>query len=81
MIGKPLLTLSLLTFTLTSNAVYADSVAGGKRHFPRELRASSFTDNLALNGVPSGAQLAPTAVRCAYHYQGGPKSNLWTCSR
>jgi hypothetical protein len=96
MTGKYLLTLSLLTFTLTSNAVYADPVADRKRHFSHELRASSLMDNLVLNRVPSDPRLAlqsgtyygsggnynsATGDRCAYQYQGGPKSNLRTCSR
>jgi hypothetical protein len=89
MTGKRLLTLSLLPFMLMSSAAYADSVASKKRHVSHEVRPYSVADDLAVNRAPSGGRLAPqagsyygsTAEHCAYQYQGGPKSNLWTCRR
>jgi len=89
MTGKRLLTLSLLPFMMMSSAVYADSVTSKKRHVSHEVRPYSVKDDVALSGVPSGGRPAPqtgtyygsTAERCAYQYQGGPKSNLWTCRR
>jgi hypothetical protein len=67
MTAKHLLTFSLLTFTLTSNAVYADPVAGGKHYLSHELRASSLADNLAVGfgrafDLPREAELAMAKV-------------------
>jgi hypothetical protein len=87
MTGKRLLTLSLLPFMLMSSAAYADSVASKKRHVSHELHPYSVKDDLAVNRVPgrlakqTGSYYGSTAQRCAYQYQGGPKSSLWTCQR
>jgi hypothetical protein len=90
MIGKRLLTVSLLLpFMVISSLVHADATPSKKRHWPNELRDYSFRQGSALNRVAPRAQVLPeaesnhglTTERCAYQYQGGPKSSLWTCRR
>ena len=70
MTGKPLLTVSLLLpFMVMSGVVHADSKITKKNHRPNEVT------------VRAQAMPRPTTERCAYQYQGGPKSSLWTCRR
>ena len=75
MTGKQLLTvLLLLPFMAVASVVHADPTITKKRHSATELRSSQ-------------AQVLPraegsyglTGTSCVYQYQGGPKSNLWTC--
>ena len=74
MTGKNLLTVPLLLPLLAmSSVVHADRTATKKRHQDPELRSSRA---LALPPVGNDGR---TAESCAYHYQGGPKANLWTC--
>jgi hypothetical protein len=74
MTGKHLLTVSLLLpLVAMSRVVHADQTAPKKRHWDNELRRSRA---LALPPVGNDGR---TAESCAYQYQGGPKSNLWTC--
>ncbi len=70
MTGKPLLTVSLLLpFMVMSGVVHADSKITKKNHRPNEVT------------VRAQAMPRPTTERCAYQYQGGPKSSLWACRR
>jgi hypothetical protein len=82
MTGKRLLTVSLiLPFMAISSVVDADPITAKKRHSPSEVRSYSFRDTTAR--AQAGPQVysdyGPTTASCTY--QGGPKSNVWTCQR
>jgi len=90
MTGKRLLTVSLLLpFMVISGVVHADSKITKKKHWPNEVRSYSFEQDSALKRTTIRAQARPrvtrdyrpTTERCAYQYQGGPKSSLWACRR
>jgi hypothetical protein len=75
MTGKHLLTVSLLLpFMAISSVVHADPTTTKKRHWAPELRSSR------AQALPQAdSNYGPPVESCAYQYQGGPKSNLWTC--
>jgi hypothetical protein len=83
MTGKRLLIVSLLLpFMGASSVVHADPTATKKRHWANELRSYSFKkDRMAPSAQAAPQDYGPTAESCAYRYQGGPKSSLWTCRR
>jgi len=93
MTGKCLLTASLLLpFMLISSIVHADSAAAKKRYLANEQRnypswegsGPNRTVTRAEVGTPRpqfGNDFGLSGGRCAYQYQGGPKSSLWTCRR
>jgi hypothetical protein len=81
MTGKTLLTVSLLLpFMAISSVVHADATTTKKRHWASEPRITSFSSSSRAQTVPEGGGGHGAGVEsCAYQYQGGPKSNLWTC--
>ena len=82
MIGKSLLTVSLiLPFMAISSVVHAEATAANKRHPPNEVRSYLFKDTTvrAQAGPQIYTDYGPTTASCTY--QGGPKSNVWTCQR
>jgi hypothetical protein len=87
MTGKHLLTISLLLpFMAISSVVQADAATATKRHmiFNQTMaRAEALPRPSPYYGSGVGAYYGTgTATEaCAYQYQGGPKSSLWTCQR
>ena len=93
MTGKCLLTASLLLpFMLISSIAHADSTTAKKRYLANEQRNYPSSESSGLNRTATRAEVGtprllfdndfgPSTGRCAYQYQGGPKSSLWTCRR
>ena len=93
MAGKCLLTVSLLLPSmLISSIVHAGSADARKRYLANERRNYSSWEHSGPNraatradvGTPQpqfGNDFGLSTSRCAYQYQGGPKSSLWTCRR
>jgi hypothetical protein len=82
MTGKSLLTVSLiLPFMAISSVVHADPTTAKQRHWPNEVRIYSFKDTRARAQAEPQVygDYGPATTSCTY--QGGPKSNVWTCQR
>jgi hypothetical protein len=85
MTGKRVLTISLLLpFMAISSVVHVDAATATKNHHTLLKQATARAQVLPRSGAyyGAGAYGAGAAIEaCAYQYQGGPKSSLWTCRR
>ena len=82
MTAKGLLTISLLLpFMAISSVVHADPTAAKQRHSPSEVRSYLLKDTTARAQAEPQIYVDYGSTTPSCTYQGGPKSNAWTCQQ